>query len=101
MRAGTLSAERAVRRPDGHALRLAVPATLLAFATVGWWWSARMADDAVGGMRGMGVHETMTFSAFVLAWLAMMTAMMFPAISPVVLLYRRDRKSTRLNSSHG
>ncbi len=87
--AGTLLPGRGLRRPDGRALRLAVPATLLTFSAVGWWWSARMADDAMGGMSGLGMHETMSFSAFVLAWLAMMTAMMFPAISPVVLLYSR------------
>ncbi len=87
MRASTVSAARPVRRRDAHALRFAVPAALLAFAAVGWWWSARMADDAIGGMSSMGVHATMSLGAFMLAWLAMMTAMMFPAISPVVLLY--------------
>lgn len=37
---------------------------------------------------GMGVH-LMSLGAFMLAWVAMMGAMMFPAISPVVLLYSR------------
>ena len=65
------------------ALPIVVSVALLALAAVGWWWSARMAET---GMADMGDH-LMSLGAFMLAWMAMMGAMMFPAISPVVLLY--------------
>ncbi|MEX2193857.1 MAG: DUF2182 domain-containing protein [Thermoleophilaceae bacterium] len=79
---------------DGPALSLGVPAGLLLLAVAGWWWSARMAGDMTGGgmaemdsMGGMG--DTMSLGAFVLAWAAMMAAMMLPAVLPVVRLYGR------------
>ncbi len=48
-----------------------------------------MAGDAAGmdGMVSMPMSSsTVSFGAFVLAWLAMMAAMMLPAVSPVVRL---------------
>ena len=75
------------------------PAVLLVLAAAGWWWSARMASDmapdASGAMDAMAMdamamdREMLGGAAFLLAWLAMMTAMMLPAITPVVKLYRR------------
>ena len=50
---------------------------------------------AMDGMAEMG-DEAMTLGAFILAWLAMMTAMMFPAISPVVKLYGRAAAAGRV-----
>ena len=83
---------------DGGRARqqLALPLVLVLGALVGWWWSIRMADDMRGGMsEGMGgmsmgatVDHSLTFAGFVVAWVAMMAAMMFPAISPVVRLYQ-------------
>ena len=65
-----------------------VPAVLLAVAAAGWWWSVRMADDMAGGdMGAMTMSDTISFGAFVVAWVAMMAAMMLPAILPVVRLY--------------
>ena len=49
-----------------------------------------MAGDDAGmeGMVGMPMSSsTLSFGAFLLAWLAMMAAMMLPAVSPVVRLY--------------
>lgn len=73
---------------------MAVPGALLALAAVGWWWSIRMAgdmrgDDAMGAMDmgSMSGGDVVSLGAFIVAWLAMMTAMMFPAIAPVVKLY--------------
>ncbi|MDP1818717.1 MAG: DUF2182 domain-containing protein [Acidimicrobiales bacterium] len=92
------SAPFATRRPVGWG----VPAVLFALAAVGWWWSARMAADmtpsgstAMDGMAGMS-HEALGLGAFVVAWLAMMTAMMFPAIAPVVKLYGRAAAAGRV-----
>ena len=73
-------------------LRLGLPAALLLVAAVGWWWSVRMQDDMTGsssdGMgMGMAMDEAMSFGSFGLAWVAMMAAMMLPAVLPVVQLY--------------
>lgn len=68
-----------------------VPGTLLCLAVIGWWWSERMGSQMAGG-RAMNMSLTqvsMTFVAFTVGWLAMMVAMMFPAIVPVVMTYRR------------
>lgn len=64
---------------------------LLAGAAVGWWWSARMAADMDDGssMGKMSMAGTMSFAAYLVGWVAMMAAMMFPAIAPVVRLYSR------------
>ena len=68
---------------------LLVPGLLLGLAALGWWWSARMAHEMVPGMAmGMGA-TSMSLAAFVGAWVAMMGAMMFPAILPVINIYRR------------
>ncbi len=89
-------------------LRFVVPGVLLAAAALGWWWSVQMADDmtamsrfpvempGMDGMPGMAAHEAMSLGAFMLAWLAMMTAMMFPAIVPVVKLYGRAAAAGRV-----
>lgn len=75
-----------------------VAVLLLGVAAAGWWWSARMASVGTSdaGMP-MDMRLTMSLSliSFVLAWAAMMAAMMFPAIIPVVRLYRRAATRTR------
>ncbi len=89
-------------RSGGDALRLGVPAVLLAVASVGWWWSVRMASDmhgSAGGMAGMDSmrgDDVLSLGAFLLAWLAMMSAMMFPAVWPVVRLYGRAAAAGRV-----
>ena len=81
-------------------LTIGVPAGLLALAAAGWWWSARMAGDMTGGgtagettgggMGGMhSMETTLSLGGFAVAWVAMMAAMMFPAVLPVVKLYGR------------
>ena len=75
------------------------PVALLLLAGLGWWWSAVSAgdmgaDDAMTGampMPSMPVEPqpAMSFAAFLVAWVAMMAAMMFPAVVPVVRLYSR------------
>jgi len=84
----TPAAYAAARRDVG------ISATLLTGAAAGWWVSARMAgdmtDEPMGGSIGaMSMADTMSFTAYLLGWAAMMVAMMFPAIAPVVRLYAR------------
>lgn len=87
-------------RSDGRWLAVALPAGLLLLAIAGWWWSAQMAEHMAGGiaaggqpmpeMHGMGAAQTsMSLGAFVVAWVAMMAAMMLPGVVPVVKLYAR------------
>lgn len=83
--------------------RLIVPVGLLALASIGWWWSMVMAKEMGGsptsdgmGMTAMAEHQVLTLGAFIVAWLAMMTAMMFPALVPVVKLYARAAGAGRV-----
>ena len=75
---------------------------LLVLASVGWWWSVHMAGDmnnASGGMAGMesmSGGDVLSLGAFLLAWVAMMGAMMFPAVWPVVRLYGRAAAAGRV-----
>ncbi|MGH9184938.1 MAG: DUF2182 domain-containing protein [Acidimicrobiales bacterium] len=92
-------AERTAGSLAGPGVRLATPAVLVALAAVGWWWSVRMADDMSGSMSpAMGAMgtEALGLAAFLVAWLAMMTAMMFPAVAPVVKLYGRAATAGRV-----
>jgi predicted metal-binding membrane protein len=70
-----------------------LPVPLVGVAAVGWWWSARMAGEMSPGMgaggMSMGAGATLSLLAFLGAWVAMMAAMMFPAVLPVVRLYAR------------
>lgn len=96
------SVEDSAPEKAGRFLRWAPRATLIALAGVGWWWSARMATEMTSsgsapmyGMADIG-GDPLSFAAFILAWLAMMAAMMFPAITPVVTLYGRAAAAGRL-----
>lgn len=65
--------------------RLGPVLSLCVLAGVGWWWT-------VGQMRGMddGPWSALGgFGWFVLVWLVMMAAMMFPSVAPTVALYSR------------
>ena len=90
------------RRSDGIAARFGVPAALLALAGIGWWWSVRMAgemhgsEDSMAGMDSMSGDHMLSLGAFLVAWVAMMAAMMFPAVSPVVRLYGRASAAGRV-----
>lgn len=98
--------EQHTRRPiDG----VAVHVVLVLLAAIGWYWTVRMASDmtmpsmdGMSGMEGMpgmdmsGMQTTISLAAFMLAWLAMMAAMMFPAVSPVVKLYGRAAAAGRV-----
>jgi predicted metal-binding membrane protein len=81
-----------------------MPVALLALAGLGWWWSAVSAGDMgadtkpmdglpMDGMpmdgMPMAPQPVMSLVAFLIAWVAMMAAMMFPAVLPVVRIYSR------------
>ena len=96
------SLEQSTLTPAPGSLRWGTPAVLVALAAVGWWWSARMASDMtasgetqMGGMADMS-GDALSLGAFMVAWLAMMTAMMFPAVAPVVKLYGRAAAAGRV-----
>jgi predicted metal-binding membrane protein len=85
---------------ERRGIGIGVPVLLLAFAALGWWWSVRMVDDmrsndTMAGMD-MGGSHVVSLAAFVVGWLAMMTAMMFPAISPIVKMYARAARARRV-----
>ena len=96
------SGRQTMRVSDRPALRWATPTCLVALSAVGWWWSARMASEmgasASAAMDGMAEMDgtAASMGAFVVAWLAMMAAMMLPAIAPVVKLYGRAAAAGRV-----
>jgi predicted metal-binding membrane protein len=65
--------------------RLGLVALLLAFAAIAWWSTA----DRMAGMdAGPGTHLG-ALGWFLGVWVVMMAAMMFPSLSPTVVLYAR------------
>ncbi len=96
---GTIVGRRRFRGVDGT-----VAAGLLAVSAVGWWWSVRMSTDMVlpgdtgpGDLMGeTAMSHSLSFEAFLVAWLAMMAAMMLPAIAPVLSLYRQAAARRRV-----
>ena len=72
-------------------VELLIPVGLLSSAAAAWWWSVRMVDDMTSMHADglMGAMPAMSMAAFVVGWVAMMIAMMFPAIAPMVRLYSR------------
>ena len=99
---GMAAVEQGVTVAPPRWLRWGPAAVLFACAAVGWWWSSRMAAEMTGSgstpMDGMAdmTDEAVGVGSFMVAWLAMMTAMMFPAISPVVKLYGRAAAAGRV-----
>jgi predicted metal-binding membrane protein len=80
-------------------VRYAIPGGLFVGAALGWWWSIRMADEmSAPGVDAMGMSSMSAMSAagFLVAWLAMMAAMMLPAVTPVVKLYARAAAQHRV-----
>lgn len=66
-----------------------LPALLLGLAGLGWWWSVVSAAGMRGDPMPMDGQSTMSLAAFLIAWVAMMAAMMLPAVLPVVGRYVR------------
>ncbi|WP_068179638.1 DUF2182 domain-containing protein [Mycobacterium sp. UM_CSW] len=66
-----------------------LPALLLVLAGLGWWWSMVSAAGMRGDPMPVDTESTMPLAAFLVAWVAMMAAMMLPAVLPVVGRYVR------------
>lgn len=66
-----------------------LPAVLLSLAGLGWWWSVVSAAGMRGDDMSMGAQSTMSLAPFLIGWVAMMAAMMLPAVVPVVRRYAR------------
>ncbi len=78
--------------------RNVILAVLLGLTAVGWVvFLTHAAED--GGMQGMGgVDLSMGGSAslFLMMWVAMMAAMMFPSAAPMILMYARTQRGRSL-----
>lgn len=73
-------------------------AGLLGLAGLGWWWTVASTGSMTGraslGMGSIGsMAVTTSLGGFFLAWVAMMAAMMLPAVLPAVRLF--DRAAAR------
>jgi predicted metal-binding membrane protein len=82
---------RSSLRPAYAATRahLGIVAVLFTLAAVGWWWTV----DAMRGMDDGPWTALGTFGWFLVVWVVMMAAMMFPSVSPTVALYARMSRS--------
>jgi predicted metal-binding membrane protein len=73
--------------------------SLIFVSAIMWLVSIRHYDTMMSTM--MTFYNPIALSVFTLIWTAGMAAMMFPAISPMVLLYDRLIKTSNNNSSNG
>ena len=65
--------------------RLGLVALLFGLAAIGWWWMV----DAMRNMDNGPWTSLGALSWFIVAWVVMMAAMMFPSVAPTVALYSR------------
>ena len=68
--------------------RLSLVAVLFALSVVAWWWTV----DRMRGMDAGPGTDLGTLGWFLGVWVVMMAAMMFPSVSPTVVLYARMSK---------
>ncbi len=80
--------------PAAARQRNVILAALLGLAAVGWAVFLTQADEPMTMGDGMGPDLTMggSWPLFLLTWVAMMVAMMFPAAAPMVVMYGRMRR---------
>jgi predicted metal-binding membrane protein len=65
---------------------------LFALAGVGWWWTT----DAMRGMDNGPWTGLGSFGWFIVVWVVMMAAMMFPSVAPTIALYSRMATTSRV-----
>ena len=87
-----------LRRPPSLplAMQLGLVAMLLVLAAVAW----AMTDDRMAGMDAGPGTDPGTLAFFASVWVVMMAAMMFPSISPMVLMYARVQVAKRERGRH-
>jgi predicted metal-binding membrane protein len=72
-------------------VRLGLIALLLLLAAIGWF----VTDERMAGMDEGPGTDPGTLGFWVTAWVVMMAAMMFPSISPMVVMYARIQEGKR------
>ena len=65
------------------------PLALLALSGIGWCSLVLTAHKMTPMMGVSGAMVIMSLTSFLIAWVAMMAAMMLPSMLPVIHLYRR------------
>jgi predicted metal-binding membrane protein len=82
-----------LRRPPAlpEVLRFGLLGLLMLLALVGW----AVTDERMQGMDAGPGTDPGTLGFFLTTWVVMMSAMMFPSISPMVLMYARIEASRR------
>jgi predicted metal-binding membrane protein len=77
--------------PRAERVQLALIGALLALAAAAW----AVTDDRMTGMDATPGAELGNLGFYVSVWVVMMAAMMFPSVSPTVLIYNRLRAGHR------
>src|SRR5919204_4437773 len=77
-------------------IQKAIIASLIATSALAWIASINQPDMMVA----MTTYNPLSISLFTVSWTAGMAAMMFPAISPMVLLYNRLIKNEHDNNDN-
>jgi predicted metal-binding membrane protein len=82
-----------LRRPPAlpEVMRFGLLGLLLLLALVGW----AVADERMGGMDAGPGTDLGTLGFYLTTWVVMMSAMMFPSIAPMVLMYARIEAGRR------
>ena len=77
--------------PLPDVVRLSLILALLLLAAVAWV----VTDDRMGGMDAGPATDPGTLGFWITAWVAMMAAMMFPSIAPMVVMHARVEEGKR------
>jgi len=82
-------------QPHGRAWTdIWLPAWLLCVAGACWWWSVVSAASMSSDAMPMDTQSALSLALFLIDWVAMMAAMMLPAVLPVVGRYARTAGGT-------
>jgi predicted metal-binding membrane protein len=76
-------------------IQIILVSALISISVITWLVSSQQYDTMMSAM--MMFHNPAALSLFTVIWTAGMAAMMFPAISPMVLLYDRIIKNKSNN----
>jgi predicted metal-binding membrane protein len=82
-----------------HKLQKVILLTLILTSALAWVISKDQQSDMTMMMKAMMTYDPLSISLFTVSWTAGMAAMMFPAISPMVLLYNRLIKNDHDNNN--